>query len=140
MSIRKPGLPTCWRTSASANYCRGTGAKPRLALHKPLTPRAGFSAAEKARFTAACERLIDQVLKPRYLPSIRPTKFNYPVDILGKWRGAQYRFIQRYRSGFPGNPGEGSMRPSPASTASASIASTSNGAVTPESGSAFITA
>ena len=32
---------------------------------------------------------------------IRPTQFNYPIDIHGKWRGTRYRFIQRYRSGFP---------------------------------------
>ena len=51
--------------------------------------------------TAACQRFIDEVLKPRFLPVIRPTQFNYPIDIHGKWRGTRYRFIQRYRSGFP---------------------------------------
>ena len=51
--------------------------------------------------TAACQRFIDEVLKPRILPVIRPTQFNYPIDIHGKWRGTRYRFIQRYRSGFP---------------------------------------
>jgi hypothetical protein len=50
--------------------------------------------------------LIDEFLKPRFLPAIRPTEFNYPVDILGKWHAAKYRFIQRYRSGFPENLGE----------------------------------
>jgi hypothetical protein len=45
-------------------------------------------------------------LKPRFLPTIRPTQFNYPVDILGKWQGNRYRFVQRYRSGFPENLGE----------------------------------
>jgi hypothetical protein len=38
--------------------------------------------------------------------TIRPTQFNYPVDILGRWHGTKYRFIQRYRSGFPENLGE----------------------------------
>ena len=61
----------------------------------------GFSAAEKSAVTAACQHLIDDFLKPRFLPTIRPTQFNYPVDILGKWHGTKYRFIQRYRSGFP---------------------------------------
>src|ERR1700693_5041614 len=75
-------------------------------MRKPLKPSAGFSEAERARVTAACERFIDEFLKPRFLPSIRPTEFNYPVDILGKWHGAKYRFIQRYRSGFPENLGE----------------------------------
>ena len=45
--------------------------------------------------------------QPYFLPAIRPTKFNYPVDILGKWHGSKYRFIQRYRSGYPDNLGEG---------------------------------
>ena len=66
----------------------------------------GFSAAEKSAVTAAAERLHGDFLKPRFLPAIRPTQFNYPVDILGKWHGTKYRFIQRYRSGFPENLGE----------------------------------
>jgi hypothetical protein len=41
------------------------------------------------------------VLKPRFLPEIRPTEWNYPVDILGRWHGNRYRFIQRYRSDRP---------------------------------------
>src|SRR5665213_1626644 len=39
--------------------------------------------------------------KTAYAGGIR--QFNYPVDILGKWHGTKYRFIQRYRSGFPEN-------------------------------------
>ena len=62
--------------------------------------------AEKSAVTSACQNLIDDFLKPRFLPTIRPTQFNYPVDILGKWHGTKYRFIQRYRSGFPENLGE----------------------------------
>ena len=61
---------------------------------------------EKSAVTSACQNLIDDFLKPRFLPTIRPTQFNYPVDILGKWHGTKYRFIQRYRSGFPENLGE----------------------------------
>jgi hypothetical protein len=75
-------------------------------MRKPLKPTIAFSDAEKAGVTEACERLIDEFLKPRFLPAIRPTEFNYPVDILGKWHGAKYRLIQRYRSGFPDNLGE----------------------------------
>jgi hypothetical protein len=67
---------------------------------------AGPSDPEKALITAACQRFIDEVLKPRFLPTIRPTQFNYPVDILGKWQGSRYRFVQRYGSGFPENSGE----------------------------------
>ena len=75
-------------------------------MRKPLKPSAAFSETERVRVTAACERFIDEFLKPRFLPSIRPTEFNYPVDILGKWHGAKYRFLQRYRSGFRENLGE----------------------------------
>ena len=61
---------------------------------------------EKAAIAAACERLIAGTLKPRFLPEIRPTEFNYTIDILGKWRANKYSFIARYRSGFPENAGE----------------------------------
>ena len=61
---------------------------------------------EKAAIAAAGERFIADVLKPRFLPEIRPIAFNYPVDIFGKWRGSKYSFVQRYRSGFPENLGE----------------------------------
>jgi hypothetical protein len=61
---------------------------------------------EKRAVAAACERFIAETLKPRFLPEIRPTDFNYPVAIFGKWRGNKYSFITRYRSGFPDNAGE----------------------------------
>lgn len=66
--------------------------------------RAGIkpSSAEKGVITAACEKFIAEVLKPRFLPEIRPTKeFNYPVAICGKWHGNKYRFVTRYRSDDP---------------------------------------
>jgi len=66
----------------------------------------GPTDAEKAIIIGACQHFIDTVLKPKYLPTIRPTPFNYPVDIIGKWHGGRYRFIQRYRSGYPENLGE----------------------------------
>ena len=61
---------------------------------------------EKAAIAATCERFIIDVLKPRFLPEIRPTEFNYPVDIFGKWRASKYSFVVRYRSGFADNAGE----------------------------------
>ena len=67
---------------------------------KPLAPN------DKAAIDAVCRRFITEILKPRFLPEIRPTRFNYPVDILGKWRDCKYSFITRYRSGFPDNAGE----------------------------------
>lgn len=65
-----------------------------------------LTADEKAAIAARCERLIVEILKPRFLPVVRPTAFNYPIDIFGKWRGGKYSFITRYRSGFQENAGE----------------------------------
>lgn len=69
-------------------------------------PRKGISDLEKATVIVACQKHIEDFLKPRFLSAIRPTKFNYQVDILGKWRGSSFSFLQRYRSGFPENLGE----------------------------------
>jgi hypothetical protein len=58
--------------------------------------------AEKAAITAACEKLIAEELRPRFLPEVRPSAtFNYPVAIEGKWLGNTYRFFTRYRSDDP---------------------------------------
>lgn len=67
---------------------------------KALTP------GEKAAIAATCDQFIASTLKPRFLPTIRPTEFNYPIDILGKWRANKYSFITRYRSGYADNAGE----------------------------------
>jgi hypothetical protein len=67
---------------------------------RALTPE------EKAAVAIARERFIGATLKPRFLPEVRPTQFNYPIDIFGKWRGSKYSFITRYRSGFADNLGE----------------------------------
>ena len=68
--------------------------------------RRTLSADERSRISAACERFIADELKPRFLSEIRPTECNYPVDIRGRWHGERYRFVQRFRSGFPENEGE----------------------------------
>ena len=86
---------------------------------KALTPE------EKADIAAACNRLIAEVLKPRYLGEVRPTQFNYPIDLHGKWRGSKFSFLTRFRSGFPDNAGEDSTRPSRVSTISRSVLTTS---------------
>ena len=65
-----------------------------------------LTAEDKAAIAAACERFIAETLKPGFLPVVRQTEFNYPVDIFGKWRGSSYSFITRYRSGFPDNANE----------------------------------
>jgi len=60
------------------------------------------AAVEKAAITAACERLIAEVLRPRFLPEVRRSaRFNYPIAIAGKWLGNKYRFVTRYRSDDP---------------------------------------
>jgi hypothetical protein len=55
---------------------------------------------EKAAVSAACEAFIADVLRPR-LAEIRPSEFNYPTAIYGKWHGNKYRFLTRYRSDDP---------------------------------------
>lgn len=65
-----------------------------------------FSKTDKAAIAITCGRFIDEVLKPRFQPDIRSTEFNFPINIIGKWRGDRYSFIQRYRSGFADNAGE----------------------------------
>jgi hypothetical protein len=65
-----------------------------------------LGAEDKAAIGTRCERFITEVLKPRFLPVVRPSPFNYPVDIVGKWRGSNFRFITRFRSGYPENLGE----------------------------------
>jgi hypothetical protein len=59
------------------------------------------SVSEKSVITAGCEKFIAEVLKPRFLREIRPTEFNYPIAIYGKWHGNKYRFIMRFRSDHP---------------------------------------
>ena len=61
---------------------------------------------EKAVIVAACEAFIRDVLKPRFLPEIKPTEWNYVIDIHGAWAAGRYRFMQRYRSGIEDNRGE----------------------------------
>ncbi|HKX08722.1 MAG TPA: hypothetical protein VJN67_11035 [Stellaceae bacterium] len=67
---------------------------------------AKLGAAEKAAIATRCERFIAEVLKPRFLTKIAPTDLNYPIDLLGRWRGNKYSFITRFRSGFAENAGE----------------------------------
>ena len=60
-----------------------------------------LSPTQKATIIAACEKLIQDVLIPRYLPEIRPTEYNYPISIYGKLNGLYYRFITRFKSDHP---------------------------------------
>ena len=70
----------------------------------PRAPKPNES--EQQTIIAACEALIANVLKPRFLPEIKPTAWNYKIDIHGDWPGGRYRFMARYRSGFEDNLGQ----------------------------------
>jgi hypothetical protein len=75
---------------------------PSSRAPRPALP----DALEKAVIVAACEAFIGDVLKPRFLPQIRPTQWNYVIDIHGAWAAGRYRFMQRYRSGMEHNRGD----------------------------------
>ena len=81
-------------------------ARKRQKVWGPITPRpVAPDPIEKQQIIATCEAFIADVLKPRFLPAIKPTPFNYPIDIHGDWRAGRYRFITRYRSGHEDNAG-----------------------------------
>jgi hypothetical protein len=48
-----------------------------------------LTAADKAAIGARCERFIAEVLKPRFLPEVRPTEFNYPRRYRRQMAGEQ---------------------------------------------------
>lgn len=73
----------------------------RRARRPPPVP-----APEKQAIIIACATFIRDVLKPRFLPRITPTEFNYVIDLHGAWAAGRYRFMQRYRSGMAHNAGE----------------------------------
>jgi hypothetical protein len=75
---------------------------PTTRARRPASP----GEAEKRMIISACGAFIRDVLKPRFLPQIRPTEWNYVVDIRGAWAAGRYRFMQRYRSGMGDNLGE----------------------------------
>ena len=81
------------------------GRKPWIKPPRTAWP-AAIDDAEKQAIIGACELFIRDILKPRFLPEIRPTEWNYVVDIQGSWAGGRYRFMQRYRSGMEHNRGE----------------------------------
>jgi hypothetical protein len=88
-------IPLSHRNFGGAVVSRKQWVRVRVqAGQKPPTP-------EKEVITAACERFIAEVLRPRFLHEIQPTSFNYPVAITGKWHGTKYRFLQRFRSDSP---------------------------------------
>jgi len=98
----------------------------------PRGPPRAPDEAEKQVIVAACEAFISDVLKPRFLPQIRPTEWNYVIDIHGAWAAGRYRFMQRHRSGMEHNRGD--EFDALASTAWGEIALTSTGCGTRANG------
>ena len=81
--------------------------KTRYKVWAARPPRpAPVNETEKRAIVTACDAFVRDVLKPRFLPEIRPTEWNYMIDIRGTWAGGRYRFLRRYRSGMPHNHGE----------------------------------
>ena len=94
--------------------------------------------AEKATIIRACEAFIHDVLKPRFLPEIRPNEFNFVIDIIGEWRAGRYRFMQRYRSDAPNRIKNESTHLSRGSTSWGRTASTYSGCGIPANGTPCI--
>jgi hypothetical protein len=84
---------------------RAVATRHKVWVKRPPRP-ARPGEAEKSAIVVACESFIRDVLKPRFLPAIQPTEWNYPIDIRGSWAAGRYRFMQRFRSGMDRNRGE----------------------------------
>ena len=69
-------------------------------------PNSGRREAARPAERAREAGFIRDVLKPRFLPQVRPTEWNSVIDIHGAWAPGRYRFMQRYRSGMEHNRGE----------------------------------
>src|SRR5665213_646450 len=99
-----------------------------------------LTAGEKAGIAAACDRFIAEKLKPRFLPEIRRTQFNYPVDIFGAETNSASSYV--IGRAFPTTKARNSMPLSRVSTWWRKMrrrsGSTSCGIGTPGSGGACI--
>jgi hypothetical protein len=71
----------------------GTAVRRGQWVWVPKRDRVPPPEGERATIIAACDKFVAEVLKPRFLPSILPTEFNYPIDLYGKWHGGRYRFL-----------------------------------------------
>ena len=74
---------------------------------------APLDASEKAVIVAACEAFIGDVLKPRFLPQIRPTQWNYVIDIHGAWARDDTASCSATGRAWSTIAATSSMRPSP---------------------------
>jgi len=80
------------------------GKRPRAWIWAPAPVKP--PEAEKRAIAATCDAFIASVLVPRFLTEIRPSDFNYPIALYGKWPGNAYRFIQRWRTSGKHGPVE----------------------------------
>lgn len=60
-------------------------ARKKQWMRTTRAPQPAPDELEKAVIVAACEAFIRDVLKPRFLPEINPTEWNYVIDIHGAW-------------------------------------------------------
>ena len=132
---------------ASSTRSRGSTASSTTSPRSPPAPssgsdmpRGGYAWAKaltpdrKAEIIAACERLIAETIRPTYLPVIRPTQFNYPVDIHGRMAGRElHASSSASAQASPRTPARNSTRPSPTSS-TATAASSCTGCATPAAG------
>src|SRR5450755_88932 len=96
-------------------------------MRSSRAPRpAPLDASEKAVIVAACEAFIGDILKPRFLPQIRPTQWNYVIDIHGAW-GDDTASCSATGRAWSTIAARSSMRPSPGSTVWGRIVSISTG-------------
>ena len=69
------------------------GRRPKVWMYAGARAGNKPSPAEKDAITLACERVIGEVLIPRFLPEIRPhAEFNYPIGIPVRWRNPGFWF------------------------------------------------
>jgi plasmid maintenance system killer protein len=94
------------KSSGSPSADQGHGWKEALDEDNAEAQAGAGRRSGKQAIVAACDAFFSDPLKPRFLPEVRPTEWNYAVDIRGALAAGRYRVIQRYRSGGEDNLGE----------------------------------
>jgi hypothetical protein len=73
--------PACRIKSANDEWIKDMAHEKRWIGTPRTKGPAAVDAVEKRAIIAACEAFIRDLLKPRFLPEIRPTEWNHVVDI-----------------------------------------------------------
>ena len=71
-------------------------------LPRPVLPGKN----ERRAIIAACEALIQVVLRPAQVPAVTAAASNHLVGVTSAYGGGRCCFMRRYRSGFPGTLGQ----------------------------------